>query len=349
MIATDKGWNVYVGGNGGFTPGTRSCSPRTSTPRAGRGPSTGSSCTTCAPPTGCSARRRGSSRTRAASTRSREVVLGDSLGIAADLDAAMAAPRDGYVDEWAATLADPEKLRAVRLLREPPRGTAGLRHRARPAPIDSPTSAPRSSRARRWRSHGAVTRRSAPSCGSRVHARRADPRTGRRRRSSAERPVALFLARTTRKVHAVGHHDPFSGANVMARGIVGSVGGDSTATPSPRRCTSRSSTSPPASASPTRRPGCPCMAGSRIVEVHVEVGRAPGSVHRDRARPGPRRMPDPGDRPASCRRAGGCARAARRLRRRVPPRSASCRTSTRRRCSTPTRKSHRATRRTWSW
>ena len=35
--------------------------------------------------------------------------------------------------------------------------------------------------------------------------------------------VALFrLADGT--VHAVGHHDPFSGANVMARGIVGTRG-----------------------------------------------------------------------------------------------------------------------------
>jgi nitrite reductase (NADH) small subunit len=36
-------------------------------------------------------------------------------------------------------------------------------------------------------------------------------------------PVALFLL-DDGTVHAVGHHDPFSNANVMARGIVGSVG-----------------------------------------------------------------------------------------------------------------------------
>lgn len=41
----------------------------------------------------------------------RAVVLDDSLGIAADLDAAMARHVDAYEDEWAATLADPEKLR----------------------------------------------------------------------------------------------------------------------------------------------------------------------------------------------------------------------------------------------
>jgi len=37
------------------------------------------------------------------------------------------------------------------------------------------------------------------------------------------RPVALFLL-DDGSVHAVGHQDPFSNANVMARGIVGSVG-----------------------------------------------------------------------------------------------------------------------------
>ncbi|MFP5336418.1 MAG: nitrite reductase (NAD(P)H), partial [Actinomycetes bacterium] len=41
----------------------------------------------------------------------RSVVLDDSLGIAADLDAAMAAHVDSYADEWRATLEDPEKLR----------------------------------------------------------------------------------------------------------------------------------------------------------------------------------------------------------------------------------------------
>ena len=40
----------------------------------------------------------------------RAVVLDDSLGIAADLDAAIARHVDSYQDEWAATLNDPEKL-----------------------------------------------------------------------------------------------------------------------------------------------------------------------------------------------------------------------------------------------
>ena len=40
----------------------------------------------------------------------REVIVEDSLGIAADLDHAMARHVDGYSDEWAGVLNDPEKL-----------------------------------------------------------------------------------------------------------------------------------------------------------------------------------------------------------------------------------------------
>jgi nitrite reductase (NADH) large subunit len=44
----------------------------------------------------------------------REVVVDDSLGLAADLEAAMALHVDNYEDEWAATLRDPERLRRFR-------------------------------------------------------------------------------------------------------------------------------------------------------------------------------------------------------------------------------------------
>ena len=33
--------------------------------------------------------------------------------------------------------------------------------------------------------------------------------------------IALFRSATGERVHGVGHRDPFSGANVMARGLVG--------------------------------------------------------------------------------------------------------------------------------
>lgn len=40
----------------------------------------------------------------------RAVVCEDSLGIAADLDAAMARHVEGYADEWAGVLDDPDRL-----------------------------------------------------------------------------------------------------------------------------------------------------------------------------------------------------------------------------------------------
>lgn len=50
----------------------------------------------------------------------RAVIVDDSLGIAADLDAAMSSHVDHYEDEWAATLRDPEKLRRfASLVNEP--------------------------------------------------------------------------------------------------------------------------------------------------------------------------------------------------------------------------------------
>jgi nitrite reductase (NADH) large subunit len=44
----------------------------------------------------------------------RDVVIGDSLGIGADLEAAMARHVEHYEDEWAATLKDPDRLRRFR-------------------------------------------------------------------------------------------------------------------------------------------------------------------------------------------------------------------------------------------
>ena len=84
-------------------------------------------------------------------------------------------------------------------------------------------------------------------------------------------PVALFLL-DDGTVHAVGHRDPFSNANVMARGIVGSAGtGDSyrdtVASPMYKQvfdlATGECLTEPG-----TRLPVHPV----RIVDGHVEIG-----------------------------------------------------------------------------
>jgi len=111
VIATENGWNMYVGGNGGFTPRHAELFAEDLTTEqlvqaidrflmyyvrtADRLQRT-------AP--WLEAVEGGMEQVRA-------VVLDDSLGLAADLDAAMSQHVDGYEDEWAATLRDPEKLR----------------------------------------------------------------------------------------------------------------------------------------------------------------------------------------------------------------------------------------------
>ena len=88
-------------------------------------------------------------------------------------------------------------------------------------------------------------------------------------------PVALFLL-DDGTVHAVGHRDPFSNANVIARGIVGSVGAgdsyrDTVASPMYKHvfdlATGECLTEPG-----ERLPVWPV----RIADGHVEVGLAVG-------------------------------------------------------------------------
>ena len=117
---------------------TPSCSPRTSTPRRWSGRSTGSSCTTSAPPTGCSAPRRGSRATRAGSRRSARSSSTTPSASRADLDAAMAAPRRRLRGRVGRDARRPREARAVRRPSSTRPTTAdpdaGLRRRARPAP-----------------------------------------------------------------------------------------------------------------------------------------------------------------------------------------------------------------------
>lgn len=110
VIATEQGWNMYVGGNGGFTPRHAQLLAegldddgliraidryfmyyiRTADRLQRTAPWL--------------------EELEGGLDGLREVIFDDSLGICADLDAAMAAHVDSYEDEWAATLADPTKL-----------------------------------------------------------------------------------------------------------------------------------------------------------------------------------------------------------------------------------------------
>ncbi|MFI8594912.1 nitrite reductase large subunit NirB [Microbacterium sp. NPDC078428] len=111
VIATEAGWNMYVGGNGGFTP---------------------RHAVLLAEGLDDDALLRAIDRflmyyiftadrlqrtapwfedLEGGIDEVRAVIFDDSLGICADLDAAMAAHVANYEDEWKSTLADPEKLR----------------------------------------------------------------------------------------------------------------------------------------------------------------------------------------------------------------------------------------------
>jgi nitrite reductase (NADH) large subunit len=111
VIATDQGWNVYVGGNGGFTPRhavllAEDLDTETLVRTIDRF---------------LMFYVRTADRLQRTATwvadyeggleAIRAVVIDDSLGIGADLDAAMAAHVANYRDEWGAALEDPDKLR----------------------------------------------------------------------------------------------------------------------------------------------------------------------------------------------------------------------------------------------
>ncbi len=110
VIATDNGWNIYVGGNGGFTPRhaqllAEDLDTETLVRTIDRFlmyyVRTADRLQRTAP--WIEDHEGGIDAIRA-------VVLEDSLGIGEDLDAAMAAHVGHYRDEWAETLADPDKL-----------------------------------------------------------------------------------------------------------------------------------------------------------------------------------------------------------------------------------------------
>ena len=111
VIATEKGWNMYVGGNGGFTPRHAEL--------LAEGLDDESLIRAIDRYFMYYIRTADRLQRTAPWLQAldggieglREVVFEDSLGICADLDAQMATHVEGYEDEWAATLKDPEKLR----------------------------------------------------------------------------------------------------------------------------------------------------------------------------------------------------------------------------------------------
>ncbi|MFJ7493490.1 nitrite reductase large subunit NirB [Streptomyces sp. NPDC097727] len=111
VIATSEGWNLYVGGNGGMTPRHADLLAadldhdtliRTIDRFLMFYIRTADRLERTAPWLG---------RLEGGLDHLRAVVMDDSLGICAELDELMARHVETYEDEWAATLADPERVR----------------------------------------------------------------------------------------------------------------------------------------------------------------------------------------------------------------------------------------------
>ena len=111
LIATEQGWNVYVGGNGGFTPRhaqllVEDVDDDTAIRVVDRYLMyyirTADRLQRTAP---------WQEDHEGGLERIRAIVVDDVLGIGPDLDAQMARHVDAYEDEWAAVLGDPERLR----------------------------------------------------------------------------------------------------------------------------------------------------------------------------------------------------------------------------------------------
>ncbi|MGZ6787926.1 MAG: nitrite reductase large subunit NirB, partial [Nocardioidaceae bacterium] len=143
VIATEQGWNLYVGGNGGFTPRhaqlfAEDLDTETLVRTIDRYlmyyVRTADRLQRTAP---------WMESVEGGLEAVRAVLMDDSLGIAADLDAAMAAHVANYSDEWADTLADPAKLaQFVSFVNEPETPDPSLayvteRGQRRPAPADA--------------------------------------------------------------------------------------------------------------------------------------------------------------------------------------------------------------------
>ena len=145
VIAADDGWNLYVGGNGGFRPRHADLLLA--------GVDTETLIRTIDRFIMFYIRTADRLQRTASWLESldggldylRSVIVDDSLGIGGELDAAMARHVERYEDEWAAVLADPRAAAPLRVLRQRPRHAGPehrLRLRARPAAPGRPAHRP---------------------------------------------------------------------------------------------------------------------------------------------------------------------------------------------------------------
>ncbi|WP_344980416.1 nitrite reductase large subunit NirB [Streptosporangium fragile] len=109
IIATEKGWNLYIGGNGGFTP--RHADLFASDLDTEELIRTIDRFLMFYIRTADRLQRTSAWLEEQGLDYVKQVVLDDSLGICADLEAQMERHVATYADEWRATIEDPEKLR----------------------------------------------------------------------------------------------------------------------------------------------------------------------------------------------------------------------------------------------
>jgi nitrite reductase (NADH) large subunit len=156
VIATENGWNLYVGGNGGFSPRhARLLAEDLDTETLVR---TIDRFLVYYVRTADRLQRTAAwlEEIEGGLEHVSQVVLADSLGICADLDAAMADHVAGYTDEWQAVLADPARLRRfTSFVNSPDQGDPDLAYVVergqrrprdpatdRPEPVDVPVPTP---------------------------------------------------------------------------------------------------------------------------------------------------------------------------------------------------------------
>ncbi len=212
VIATDKGWNLYVCGNGGMKPRhadlfasdldeatlirsidrllmfyirTADRLQRTST---------------------------WMDNLEGGVTYLRQVVLEDSLGIGEELEQEMARIVDSYQCEWQTTLNDPQRLALFRSFvnsDQPDEAVQRRDLRGQPQPLLTETLPEGELPSRPWQ---AVCDLDAIPAQAGIGAR------------LGERQIALF--RFGERVYALDNREPGSAANVLSRGLLGDVGGE---------------------------------------------------------------------------------------------------------------------------
>jgi nitrite reductase (NADH) large subunit len=139
VIATENGWNVYVGGNGGFTP--RHADLFLTDVDTDIAVKLIDRFLMFYVFTAERLQRTAPWVEAVGLEHIRSVIVDDSLGICAELDEAMDRHVESYADEWAETLADPERMaRFVHFVNAPDVVDPSIRRvpeRGQPRPVDS--------------------------------------------------------------------------------------------------------------------------------------------------------------------------------------------------------------------